>query len=153
MNLLKNRLILLLSLLIFYCAIPTLIFIFAMIQIIFSDAHQIDEGEFLTIVVEISTRPGVYLNIIHQMILPTVAAITVVNNVELMKIKGYSWLFLVPLVTILVCIINALIFNVYAHDSLFSGETKGVTTQFFVNIAGNLSIYVMMMVGLNATNK
>ena len=143
-NLLQQRAFLLIALLLFYCSIPVSIFIAMILEIFLNPSHLIDKGKLLEVIKEISSNPGEYTNIIHQMIIPTVAAITAVDFKSISSSKFANWLFLIPMFTIFICIFSSLIFNIYSTDD----DIKGVISQFFVNLAGNLAVYVMMLVGL-----
>lgn len=150
----RQKSLLLFILLAFYCASPWLIFLFGTVQITFWPAHKIDESLLLNVVKELSSDPGKYANIIHQMIVPTVAAITAASGADLLKSRAMSFLFLLPLATIFVCLVDALLFNVASVLTVAeAAQERGIITQFFVNIAGNLAVYVMMLVGLKMAEK
>jgi hypothetical protein len=122
------------------------IFVFATSQVQGNPSGLIDTGVFLSVVQELAKRPGVYLNTIHQMILPVAAALTVASNHPLGEHKSLlSYLFLLPLATIFICILDGLVFNV---RSILGDVDKGLVTQLFINSASNLSMYVMILVGL-----
>lgn len=142
-----QQLILLLLLLSFYCAPNILIFVFAFIEIVTSPSNKIDEdGLILKIVKELGTNSGMYTNSIHQMILPVAAAITAINYKSL-PLRGLSLsIFIIPLITIFISIIDALLFNI---QSVLVAPIKGMVSQYFIGIASNLSVYVMMLVGLH----
>src|SRR5262245_14722296 len=142
----KQQVVLALLLLAFYC-LPHFLILAASIYLIRSSTSgELETPDTLVqIVKEISTKPGLYTNIIHQMIMPVVAAITAANA-ALLKIQGLqSWLFILPLTTIFVCILNALIFNTLSN---LPDNDKGLVSQFFVTTASNLAVYVMLLVGL-----
>jgi hypothetical protein len=151
MNPFQQKSALLIALLAFYCFPALFVTLWSIWQISFDASHQIDEGTVATIVREISKHPGTYTNILHQMIVPTVAAITAATGDAVLKSKSVSVLFLLPLLTIFSCIINALLFNIRAP--MFLADEREVIAQFFINVAGNLSVYVMMLVGLKMAEK
>jgi hypothetical protein len=146
----QQQVILLLLLLAFYCLPHFLVLVLSIYQIVTEPSNKLDEGPLLDIVKEISTRPGAYTNIIQQMIMPVVAAITAANA-ENLSIRGLQkWLFILPLATIFICILDALIFNT---RSVLSDTDKGVVSQFFITTASNLAVYVMLFVGLTAVKE
>jgi hypothetical protein len=112
MDRLKQQVILLLLLLAFYC-LPHFCILADSIYLIWTQpGGKLEEGSLMVdIVKEISKKPGVYTNIIHQMIIPVVAAITAANAQNLTMRGLQKWLFILPLTTIFVCILNALILH------------------------------------------
>jgi len=136
---------LLLLLLAFYCLPHFVVLALAGYQIAVMPSGKVDEGALLDIIKEVATQPGAYTNIIHQMIMPTVAAITAANANSLTTRGMEKWIFVLPLLTIFVCILNALIFNT---RSILPDQDKGVVSQFFIAAASNLAVYVMLLVGL-----
>jgi len=59
----------------------------------------------------LATDPGAYTGILNQMIVPIVAAITAADHKNILADKLSAWLFIIPLLTIFVCIGGALFFN------------------------------------------
>ena len=139
----NQRFALLIILLSFYCAGPILILAFAIRAIIAYPAGLAEDSTLLGIVKEIASSPGAYLNTIHQMIMPVVAAITAASYATTPLGRLSRWLFILPLATIFVCLANAAIFNLYGP-----ADSRGVMAQLFVNTATNLAVYVMLFVGL-----
>ena len=137
----------LLILLVFYCIGPFLVVFLALQSIDASPANKIENQTLLDIMREIATEPGAYTNIIHQLIMPVAAAVTAATATTTPVSRPAHWLFIIPLATIFVCILNALLFNV-ATDIV----EKSVIAQFFINMAGNLSIYLMLLIGLRQAN-
>jgi hypothetical protein len=122
----KQQIILLLLLLAFYCLPHFFVLGDSIYLILTKPSNELEQSDSLVkIVRDISTKPGAYTNIIHQMIMPVVAAITAANAANL-KIGGLqAWIFILPLTTIFVCILNALVFNTLSN--LVEAD-KGVVT-------------------------
>ena len=140
----------LVALLLFYCLPHVIILILALLEIFHSPSGLVDTGKFLSIVEELARRPGVYLNPIHQMILAVATAVTAASPLSRAPTDRLSralscFMISLPLITIVTCVVNGLIFSVF---SVLSDSDKGVVTQYFVNSASNLSLYLMMLVGL-----
>jgi hypothetical protein len=145
----KQQLILLFTLLTFYC-LPQFGVLLWSLYLIYNDTSQMIDARspLSTIIVEISTKPTAYTNTIQQMILPVAAAVTAATRD--VKFSGIRyWIFLLPLLSIFVCILNSLLFNI--RSSLDDAQ-RGLVSQFFISAAGNLSIYVMLLVGLKMSD-
>lgn len=143
----NQQFLLLLFLLIFYCAGPVIVLVAALISLHSSAAvnltSKLDETLTLQFVTNVAKDPGVYTNVLHQMIMPVAAVITAANTASL-RMRGLAnYLFILPLLTIFVCLVDAGIFNIFSPDA-----DKGVTSQLFITTAGNLATYVMLIVGL-----
>ncbi len=138
-----QRFLLLLVLLCFYCAGPIVVFLMALYSLWWSPGLEIENETLVRVVGEVASNPGAYTNIIHQMIMPVVAVITAANYASLTFSGLVAWMFIIPLVTIFVCIVDALLFNVFVSSS-----DAAVMGQFFISMAGNLAVYVMLFVGL-----
>jgi len=142
------RFVLLLLLLLFYCAPPILVLAWSMYTIGSVPSHKIDtDSILLPIVSELGTRSGIYTNTIHQMILPVVAAITAASPNKDLTIGRGVWIFILPLLTIFSCIVDALLFNI--RSTLVEPNINAVS-QYFIGNASNLSVYVMLLVGIQA---
>ena len=142
-----QQFLLLLLLLVFYCAGPIIVLLSVLKAIYDSPAQKLssklDETLVLQLVTTIAKDPGIYTSVLHQMIMPVAAVITAANT-RTLRIGGIvAYLFILPLFTIFVCLINAAIFNIFSPD-----DSRGVTSQLFISTAGNLATYVMIIVGL-----
>ncbi|MBM2715709.1 hypothetical protein JQK88_31835 [Mesorhizobium caraganae] len=142
-----QQFLLLMFLLIFYCAGPIIVLICVLLSIHDSPAQnlssKLDETLTLQFVTTIAKDPGVYTNVLHQMILPVAAVITAANT-SVLRVRGLvTYIFLLPLFTIFICLVNAGLFNIFSPD-----ESRGITSQLFITTAGNLATYVMLIVGL-----
>jgi hypothetical protein len=143
----RYQVVLLIFLLIFYCAPHIIIFSGAVYAIVTSPSHKVDEGILISVVRELGTHTGLYTNSIHQMILPAVAAITAASSDKIRPQGLSNWLFILPLVTIFVCLADTLIFNI---RSVLEPSVLNTVSQYFVGSASNLAVYVMLLVGLQA---
>lgn len=142
----RQQIFLVLFLLTFYCVplIGSLIWGFTVLYI--TPSKTIDSDSLLfSVVSELGKNSGVYTNTIHQMIMPAIAAITAANTKIARPAGLSSWLFIVPLVTIFCCLTAALVFNI---RSTMPPETLNAVSQYFIGSASNLSVYVMLLVGL-----
>ncbi|UCI07367.1 hypothetical protein [Mesorhizobium sp. B1-1-8] len=142
-----QQFVLLLLLLLFYCLGPIVVIFAALISIHDSPAQnlssKLDETLVLQLVTAIAKDPGIYTNVLHQMIMPVAAVITAANTSAL-RVRGVvTYLFILPLFTIFICLVDAAIFNTFSPS-----DNKGVTSQLFISAAGNLATYVMLIVGL-----
>jgi len=145
MDRLAQQAFLLFALLIFYC-LPFVIILATSLYLIwyFPSNKLSHENTIVKIVIAVATEPGTYTNIIHQMIMPTVAAITAASA-DALAHRGYlKWMFVLPLFTIFICIADALIFNIQDIQN----APKAIVSQLFVSAASNLAVYVMLLVGL-----
>ena len=105
-----KRLVLLILLLLFYCAPQLLILAFAIYSIGHGPSGKIDTDSWLfPVVSELGKHSGIYTNTIHQMILPVAAAITAARPETANPTGNGIWVFILPLVTIFACIANALL--------------------------------------------
>jgi hypothetical protein len=148
----KPQLALLVLLLVFYCLGPTLALVAATGSI--GRGGSIENVFLRKLLTALATDPGAYTGILNQMIVPVVAAITAADHKHILASKWSAWLFLIPLVTIFVCIGGALFFNVVnIAGEVAAGMTaapSGAIAQLYLNWAGTLSVYVMLLVGLSA---
>lgn len=148
MDTISQRLTLVFILLIFYCAGPFVVAVFAIRAMLVYPAGLIEDTMLLGVVKEIASNPGAYLNTLHQMIMPVVAAITAASYASTPLANVSRWLFILPLVTIFVCLFNAAVFNLYGPP-----DSRGVMAQLFINTAGTLAVYVMLFVGLQLSQR
>jgi hypothetical protein len=145
MNKETPQFVLLLLLLLFYCAGPTVILIMSILSIKASPGGIIENRWLINILDEVATKPTAYLNTIQQMIMPVAAAITAANSKKLIFSGIVPWLFAIPLVTIFVCIVDALILS---SDVAPTFTNAGAAAQLCLSMANNLAVYVMLFVGL-----
>jgi hypothetical protein len=144
----RQQVFLMLALLVFYCLPPMAFFVVFIYQIVATDANQIDESKALTALKTLAADPGAYSNIINQMIMPVVAVMTAANP-NTRRLKGLSaWIFLLPLIAIFACLLNALLVNSFAATSAINAAQGKIISQYFVSVASNLAVYVMLFVGL-----
>lgn len=142
-----QQFVLLMFLLIFYCAGPIIVLVCVFVSIRDSIAvnlsSKLNETLVLQFVTTIAKDPGVYTNVLHQMIMPVAAVITAANT-SVLRVRGLvNYIFLLPLFTIFVCLVNAGLFNIFSP-----ADNRGITSQLFITTAGNLATYVMLIVGL-----
>lgn len=137
---------LLLALLAFYCLPYIWLAVYSLYIINFNPSQRIDAGAMLTVVTHIARDPAAYTNIIHQMIMPILAVITAAGHRRTIDSSAFPWIFVLPLVTVVACLLNAVMFDLF---SIVTDPTmRKMLSQFFLNSAGNLSVYVMLLVGL-----
>lgn len=153
----RPQLALLVLLLVFYCLGPILALIAGATSI--GTGGSIENEMLSRVLNALATDPGAYTGILNQMIVPVVAAITAVDHKNILADKLSAWLFVIPLLTIFVCIGGALFFNVVdiADTNGVGGGSaavaSGAIAQLFLGWAGTLAVYVMLLVGLSVGAK
>jgi hypothetical protein len=153
----RQQLALLVLLLVFYCLGPILALVAGATSI--GTGGSIENDMLSRVLNALATDPGAYTSILNQMIVPVVAAITAADHTNILADKLSAWLFIIPLLTIFVCIGGALFFNVVKIASATgiaagSGSaTSGAIAQLYLGWAGTLSVYVMLLVGLSVGAK
>ncbi|NEH49586.1 hypothetical protein GR210_12415 [Rhizobium leguminosarum] len=157
----QQQLFLLFALLLFYCLGPCWA-LGALVVASTGPGNEIEggPGTIVNILSIIAANPGAYTGIIHQMIVPVVAAVTAANYSNIFSAKGQQWLFIIPLVTIFVCLVDAVFVNVF-YDSFQVATTSdnksvnvsGAVAQLFLSTASTLTVYVMLLVGLKVGEK
>jgi hypothetical protein len=150
----SQHLFLLFVLLVFYALGPLLILLWTLTSINYVSG-RIENDALLGIVTTLATTPGAYTGVLQQMIVPVVAAVTAASFQSILSHRLARWLFIIPLVTIFICLSDALVFS-----SLMTKEDSGATiggvsasgalSQFFLSTASTLATYVMLLVGLQA---
>lgn len=146
----NQHLFLLFALLVFYSLGPLVALIWAL-RSIGPGVHF--EGElFRNIMHEVSIRPEAYTGILQQMIMPVAAAVTAAGYRTLLANRLSRWLFVIPLVGIVVCLSGAILFNSVRFSAALmesgKAEIDGSIGTVFLNSAGQLATYVMLLVGL-----
>lgn len=148
-----QHLSLLLLLLLFYCLPQFLVFYFSINDILNDPSHRIVNQNLLRLVGEVSSSPENYFLIIHQMIMPLIAAITAISFSDEIGAEMLGWVFVLPLLGLITSLLNALLFGVYSEfDSDSEGAVRGAV-KFFGNSASTLGTYVMLLLGLQIANK
>lgn len=84
------------------------------------------------------------------MIMPVIAEITAAKQKQILESNLFAWIFLISLITIFYCLLNAVLFN---SMSTVEDNMRQIISQFFINTAGNLSVYTMLLVGLQVSQK
>ena len=149
----RQHIILLVVLLFFYCVPIIFLFGYYVYLVVTSGSShplEFDAAQpafVLKSVFEVASKPGNYLNIVHQMILPVIAAVTAASRKDVLDQGTFRLVFLVPLITIFVCIALAIGFQIHSNHA-----QKELASQLFLNFAQNLSIYVMLLVGLRLSD-
>ncbi|MBZ9603315.1 hypothetical protein [Phyllobacterium chamaecytisi] len=139
------QLLLLVMLLLFYCGPVIVVFGFFVYYVFFTQSGLI-EGVIVNAIKTVSADPKNYTNTITQMLLPVATALTAVNYRSIFMTSWSAVLFLIPLLAVFACIVNALLFSI-ATSNIEVPDSEAIS-QFFLNTAGTLSVYVMMLVGL-----
>src|SRR5438105_70895 len=102
----RQHIVLLVVLLFFYCSPLVLLFGYYVYLVAASgSSHPLEfdpqqPAFVLKSVFEVASKPGNYLNIVHQMILPVIAAVTAAARKDVLDERIFRWVFLVPLITI-----------------------------------------------------
>ncbi|MFL9828863.1 hypothetical protein, partial [Rhodoplanes sp. SY1] len=138
---------LLIALLIFYSA-PIIVafgFMLAGIGTPTSDIKRLfDEQAIGTkIIVKIAEDRNQYLGLFHQLLVPVLAAFTALGFEDFRRTCAASWLFVLPLVSLLLAIMLAVTFPFVTNS-----DKATMVADLFNTMAQNLSVYVLMLVGL-----
>lgn len=147
----NQHLFLLFALLVFYSLGPLAALIWAFASI--APTSGLFQGElFRDVMHEVSSRPEAYTGILQQMIMPVAAAVTAAGSRTLFAHRFSRWLFVIPLAGIVVCLTGAILFNsVPFNASLMASGKAEIDSSIgtvFLNSAGQLATYVMLLVGL-----
>jgi len=83
--------------------------------------------------------------LIHQLIIPVVAALAAFNVEKVRHGKAASWLFVLPLIFLAAAIVISIAFRFLTDLPV----TQGMAVRdYFIDLSQNLAIYVFMLVGL-----
>jgi hypothetical protein len=135
---------LLLVLLIFY-GIPIIISAYTAITRIGSGKATFDAGYFpAKLLLSLADRTD-YTAFLHQMILPVLACFTALNFNNRKRMSWWNWLFIVPLFFMLISVILGAVFHLLTD---LEPEKAKMIAGFFVQMAQNFSLYILMLLGL-----
>lgn len=137
---------LLLSLLAFYCAPQLIVFVISIWNIASHPSHRIVNPSLLLLLRTVSESPGATFNILHQMMMPVIAAVTAFSSNSVSFRDKTDWMFVIPLAALFITLINSVLFQALAEYG--NDGTPASVLQLFTNTAGNLAVYVMLLVGL-----
>jgi hypothetical protein len=138
--------VLLIALLLFYAA-PVLIAAANWLLRLTSTPKSIfDQTLTVTaLLLQLAQNKKEYLGLFHQLIVPVLAAFTAFGFRDVREKNLGSWLFTVPLALLLLSVVLSISFS-FITD-LPASQSK-LIADLFVEIAQNLSVYVLMLVGL-----
>ncbi|MER9163623.1 hypothetical protein [Mesorhizobium sp. M0715] len=151
----RQQMILLIVLLAFYCAPILWVTFLALADILWYKADGKIGSALVKTMQTISADPARYTGSIKNLILPVATAITAVNYRSIDISKWGSALFVIPLLGVLACVSNALMFDLRVDQLAAAANGAGTPSisSFFVETATSLSSYVMMLVGLKSISK
>lgn len=145
------KLFLLFSLIVFACA-PYIYVLFSSIHtIIFSLSNLIEYNVEVHLIIEIAKNPTEYKNIINKMIVPLIAAITISNQIYTKNNIFFFLNFCIVIFSLFAAIVISFIFSSETLTTLSDGD-RSILSQFFMNSAALFSMYLMMLIGLKASN-
>ena len=145
----SQHIFLLFALLAFYALGPLIILIWTLTSINYV-SQKIESTALLGLMTTLATSPGAYTGVIHQMIVPVVAAVTAASFRTILSHSLARWLFIIPLATVFICLVDALLFASLLSRAAAAAPASGALSQFFLTMAGTLATYVMTLVGLQA---
>lgn len=150
----SQQIFLLFVLLAFYALGPLIILVWTLTSINYASG-KVENDTLLDIVTTLASTPGAYTGVLHQMIVPVVAAVIVASFKTILGHTLARWLFIVPLLTIFICLVDALLFSSLLPRDIAGLDVGGVPaagalSQLFLTTATTLATYVMVLVGLQA---
>jgi hypothetical protein len=135
---------LLLVLLIFY-GIPIIFSAYTAITRIGLGKATFDAGFFpAKLLLSVADRTD-YTAFLHQMILPVLACFTALNFNNRQRMSWWNWLFIIPLFLMLISVILGAVFHMLTD---LEPEKVKLISGFFVQMAQNFSLYILMLLGL-----
>lgn len=154
------RLWLLVGLLLFYVAVPIILFLYALVDLFSARPFIIDSRTLVEIVGELYFGGAKYTSLLHSMIVPVVAVVTAATYRSVFESKLVTWLFVLPLLGVFCSLACAVIFDLESsvvQDRLLEGgvpeESELSFSSYFVGLAESLAVYVMTLVGLSLASK
>lgn len=149
----NQHVFLLFALLLFYALGPAIALGWGIFAVGSSPGRRIEDENLIGVLSTFAANPGAYTSVLHQMIMPVAAAVTAANFTSVLGHRFARWLFIVPLVTIFVCLCDALLFSSLLELETPAGEVgqvsaAGAISQIFLSAAAALATYVMLLVGL-----
>lgn len=110
-----------------------------------------DQSDLVTdVLLSLAKDRNQYLGVFHQLLVPVLAAFTALDFEYLRRSRAASWLFTLPLFSLLLSILLAVIFPFFTN---ISEQESKVVSDLFNTMAQSLSVYVLMLVGLEGAHQ
>ncbi|MES0057261.1 hypothetical protein NKJ66_27145 [Mesorhizobium sp. M0078] len=147
--------VLLIVLLAAYCLPIFLVTILAGREILYSTIDGMIGTNLIKPLQKVAADQSRYAGSIKNLLVPVATAITAANYKTIDLTRWGSALFLIPLLGVLACVANALMFDIRVDTAVIPDADKAVPliSNMFIETATTLSGYVMMLVGLKSTQK
>jgi hypothetical protein len=134
-----------------YALIPSVAFLVIVQEVLASGAGAggptIDESLLFDFLQPLSSPDGSLLEVLHKIILPLAALFVGASFGEFTRRRLASWLFVVPLVGVLLSLGAASLIDAF-HSATFPTKYPGVPG-LFRDMAANLGVFMALMIGVS----
>lgn len=129
-----------------YALIPCVSFMVALFSVVMSESNKVEAGMLVAVLSALSAEGDTAAKLLPKILLPITAVLTGASIDRLRGSVVGSYMFVVPLVGVLLSLGLAVLFEV--ASSVDVGESKGAIVALCYEMATNLGVYLMLMLGL-----